>query len=91
MRKLPIIVPEIDRQGRYLNRMLRVENLNKLAWVEFRQVVKVVNRLMFNLTDFNALHFGPSGSQHRKRTRAATQARRPKGHARKTARKKLRT
>jgi hypothetical protein len=84
MRKLPSIALEIDQQGRYLDRVLRVEKLNSLSWVEFRQMVKVMDRLMVNLTDFNAVHFGPSGSQHRKRTRAATQARRPKGHARKT-------
>ena len=73
MRKLPSIVSEIDRQGRHLNRML-VEKLNKLAWVEFRPVVKVVDRLMFNLTDFNAVHFGLSSPLRRKNSIRASKA-----------------
>jgi hypothetical protein len=35
MRKRPSIVQEMDRQGRYLDRMLRVKKLNTLAWVSF--------------------------------------------------------
>ena len=57
MRKLNSIVLGIDRQGRYLDRMLRVERSNKMAWVEFRQTVKVMDRLMVNLTDFQRSAF----------------------------------
>ena len=74
MRKLSSIVLEIDRQGRYLDRMLRVEKLNKMAWVEFRHMVKVMNRLMIDLTDFNAVHFGSSSLRHRKSSIKATTA-----------------
>jgi hypothetical protein len=74
MRKLSSIVLEISRQGHYLDRMLRVERLNKMAWVEFRQTVKAVSRLMFNLTDFNAVHFGLSSLRRRKRSIKASKA-----------------
>ena len=37
-----------------------------VAWLEFRHIVKVMDRLMVNLTDFNAVHFGPSSLRHRK-------------------------
>jgi hypothetical protein len=66
MRKLSSIVSEIDRQGRYLDRTLRVEKLNNLPRVEFRQIVKVMDRLMVNLTDFKALYFGPPSLRRRK-------------------------
>ncbi len=72
MRKLLSIVAEISRQGRYLDRTLRVEKLNKMAWVEFRHMVKVMNRLMVNLTDFNAVHFALLGSRERRMMRKAT-------------------
>jgi hypothetical protein len=46
-RKLTPNVREVDRQGRYLDRMLRVEKLNRhLIWVDFRHVVKVMDMLM---------------------------------------------
>ena len=87
MRRLPSIVLEMDRQGRYLDRILRVEKLNKLAWVEFRHTVKVVDRLMVNLTDFNAMHFGRSSLRHRKSpTKASTAA--AKARARKAKERK---
>ena len=60
MREMSSISLGMQRQGQYLDRMLRVEKLNKLALVEFRQMVKLVNRLMVNLTDFNAVYFRPS-------------------------------
>lgn len=44
-RAIPSIVAEISRQGRYLDGRLRVEKLNRLARIEFRQMVKVVDRL----------------------------------------------
>jgi len=37
-----------------------------VAWLEFRHIVKAMDRLMVNLTDFNAVHFGPSSLRHRK-------------------------
>jgi hypothetical protein len=66
MRELPPIILEMGRQGRYLDRILRVEKVNRMAWVEFRKTVKVLDRLMVNLTDFNPLHFRPSSLRHRK-------------------------
>lgn len=74
MRRLPSIVSEIDQQGRYLHGMLRGEKLNKMAWVEFRRTVKVVDRLMVNLTDFNALHFEPSSLRRLKSPTKASKA-----------------
>ena len=67
MRALSTIIREMDRQGRYLDRTLRPAKLNKMSWVEFRQIVKTVDRLMVNLADFNALHFRPSSLWRRKR------------------------
>jgi hypothetical protein len=64
----------MDRQGRYLHGILKTEKLNKLAWLEFRHIVKVMGRLMVNLTDFNAVHFGPSSFRHRKSSNKATTA-----------------
>jgi hypothetical protein len=87
MRRLPSIVLEIDRHGRYLDRVLRVGKLNKLAWVEFRHMVKVVDRLMVNLTDFNALHFRPSSLRHRKSPREGSKAA-AKARTRKTIERK---
>jgi len=87
MRGHSSIVQEMDRQGRYLRSILKTDKLNKLAWLEFRHIVKVVDRLMVNLTDFNAVHFGPSSLRHRKRsikaTMAAGKARKLKAKARK--------
>jgi len=59
MRGHSSIVQEMDRQGRYLRSILKTDKLNKLAWLEFRHIVKVMDRLSVNLTDFNAVHFGP--------------------------------
>ena len=64
---------------------------DKLAWLEFRHIVKVMGRLMVNLTDFNAVHFGPSSLRHRKSsikaTTAAGKARKLKAKARKKQRR----
>ena len=87
MRNHSSIVQEMDRQGRYLHGILKTDKLNKLAWLEFRHIVKVMGRLMVNLTDFDAVHFGPSSFRHRKSlikaTTAAGKARKLKAKARK--------
>jgi len=75
MRDHSSIVQEMDRQGRYLHSILKTGKLNKLAWLEFRHVVKVMDQLRVNLTDFNAVHFGPSNLRHRKSSPVAARAR----------------
>jgi len=72
MRDHSSIVQEMDRQGRYLHSILKTGKLNKLAWLEFRHVVKVMDQLRVNLTDFNAVHFGPSSLRHGKSSIKAT-------------------
>jgi hypothetical protein len=60
MRDVTSIVLEMERQGKRLGGLLRVGRLNTMTRVEFRDLVATANRLMVNLADFNALHFGPS-------------------------------
>ena len=60
MRELTSIVLEMDRQGKRLAGLLRVGRLNTMTRDEFRVLVATADRLMVNLADFNALHFGPS-------------------------------
>ena len=86
MRDRSSIVQEMDRQGRYLHSILKTDRLNKLAWLEFRHIVTVMGRLMVNLTDFNAVHFGPSSLRHRKSAaKASAEARKRKAKDRKKA------
>jgi hypothetical protein len=59
MRELSLIVLEMERQGKRLNRLLRVAHLNTLTWTEFQELVVIIERLQANLTDFNIRHFGP--------------------------------
>lgn len=54
-----MLVLEMERQGKRLHGLLRVGRLNSLTWAEFQELVKVIERLQSNLTDFNVLHFGP--------------------------------
>jgi len=87
MKDHSLIVQEMDRQGQYLHSILKTDRLNKLAWLEFRHIAKVMNRLMVNLTDFNAVHFGPSSLRHSKNpikvSNPAVEARRRKAKKRK--------
>jgi hypothetical protein len=66
MRELTSIVLEMERQGKRLGGLLRVGRLNTMTRAEFRDLVATADRLMVNLADFNALHFGPSRSPDRK-------------------------
>ena len=69
MRDLTSVVLEMERQGKRLRGLLRVGRLNTMTRGEFSDMVAVADRLMVNLADFNALHFGrsrSSGSQLRK-------------------------
>jgi len=59
MRELPLLVLEMERQGKRLNGLLRVGRLNTMTWDEFQEMVTIVEKLTYNLTDFNVLHFGP--------------------------------
>lgn len=58
MRELSLIVLEMERQGKRLNKLLRVAHLNTLTWPEFQELVAIIQRLQVNLTDFNVRHFG---------------------------------
>jgi hypothetical protein len=60
MRELTSVVLEMERQGKHLQKLLRVGRLNTMTWKEFREMVTIVDRLTVNLIDFNVLHFGPS-------------------------------
>ena len=59
MRELSLLVVEMERQGKRLHGLLRVGRLNTMTLAEFREMVKLVESLQYNLTDFNVLHFGP--------------------------------
>ena len=59
MRELSLLVVEMEHQGERLHGLLRVGSLNTMTRTEFRGMVKLVERLQYNLTDFNVLHFGP--------------------------------
>jgi hypothetical protein len=74
MRELSSVVLEMERQGKRLHGLLRVGRLNAMTQEEFRAMVALMDRLMGNVTDFNVLHFGPSGSRRRKSTSAASAA-----------------
>jgi hypothetical protein len=58
MRELTSVVLEMERQGKRLQKLLRVDRLNTMTWKEFREMVTIVDRLMVNFTDFNVLRFG---------------------------------
>ena len=59
MKKLPLLVPELERQGKRLERLLRAAHLNTMTWPEFQELVRIVDCLKVNLADFNVRHFGP--------------------------------
>ena len=59
MRELSLLVVEMERQGKRLHGLLRVGRLNTMTLAAFREIVKLVESLQYNLTDFNVLRFGP--------------------------------
>ena len=59
MRELATVAQEMEAQGKRLSKLLKVHKLDTMARGEFCELVAVVDRLMVNLTDFNALHFSP--------------------------------
>jgi hypothetical protein len=61
MRELSSVVLEMEQQGKRLSELLRTSQLNAMTRDEFREMVSIVERLMVNFTDFNALHFGSAG------------------------------
>jgi hypothetical protein len=69
MRELTSIVLEMERQSKRLGGLFQVGRLNTMRRAEFRDLVAIADRLMVNLADFNALHFGPSRSLRRKRAK----------------------
>jgi hypothetical protein len=71
MRELSSVVLEMEQQGKRLSELLRTSQLNAMTRDEFREMVSIVERLMVNFTDFNALHFGSAGFRRAKRTRKA--------------------
>ena len=77
MRELTSIVLEMGRQSKRLGGLLWVGRLNTMTQAEFRDLVAIADRLMVNLADFNALHFGP-GPSSRRRLKSARKAARAK-------------
>ena len=74
MRELATVTQEMEAQGKRLSKLLKVHKLDTMARGEFCELVAVVDRLMVNLTDFNALHFSPllyRGCARAKQTAAA--------------------
>ena len=59
MRELTSIVLEMERQGKRMGGLHRVGTLNTMTRAEFHDLVATADRLIVNLADFNALHFGP--------------------------------
>jgi hypothetical protein len=82
MRDLPLLVLEMERQGKRLNNLLRVGHLNVMTWDEFQELTKIVERLQVNLTDFNVAHFGPQAALE---TQEVTIVKRPTRSARSLA------
>jgi hypothetical protein len=80
MRELTSIVLEMERQSKRLGGLLRVGRLNTMTRAEFRDLVTIADRLMVNLADFNALHFGPSSLWRLTSFRKSAQTRGAKQH-----------
>jgi hypothetical protein len=78
MRELTSIVLEMERQSKRLGGLLRVGRLNTMTQAEFRDLVAIADRLMVNLADFNALHFGPSSLRRLKSARKYARAKEKK-------------
>jgi hypothetical protein len=70
MRALNSLVLEMERQGKRLHQLLKVGRLNTMTQEEFQAMVALVNRLMVNVADFNALHFDPTRSRRLKTAKA---------------------
>ena len=70
MRELSLIVLEMERQGKRLNRLLRVAHLNTLTWPEFQELVTIIERLQVDLTDFNVASLRPRDPDRRTKEKA---------------------
>lgn len=81
MRELTSIILEMERQGKRLGGLLRVGRLNTMTRAEFHELVATADRLMVNLADFSALHFGPSNLQRLKSDRESAQGGRARAQA----------
>ena len=78
MRELTSIVLEMERQGKRLGGLLRVGRLNTMTRAEFHELVAIADRLMVNLADFSALHFGPSSLRRLKSARESDRVKKKK-------------
>jgi hypothetical protein len=78
MRELTSIVLEIERLSKRLGGLFRVGRLNTMRRAEFRDLAAIADRLMVNLADFNALHFGPSSIRRLKSAREYARAKEKK-------------
>ena len=59
MRDLELVVLEMESQGKRLRKWLRAGRLNTMTSAEYQDLVEIVERLQYNLTDFSVVHFGP--------------------------------